>query len=104
MASPGKSPLDLKNEGNAHFAKRRFAEALECYTEGIDLASSTPDGAGDDGDEAVLYSNRSSCRYEMGNYGEPNEWHTSACADVVVTIGRILSVHRCLPMTHDVYQ
>jgi len=58
-----KSGLELKNEGNAHFLKRRFDEALACYSEGIAVV------AKDDDLEATLYSNMSSCYFEMGDYG-----------------------------------
>ena len=59
-----KSGLDLKNEGNAHFIKRRFDEALACYSEGIAVVTK------DDDLEATLYSNMSSCYFEMGDYGK----------------------------------
>jgi len=58
-----KSGLDLKNEGNAHFMKRRFNDALSCYSEGIAVVTQA-----DEDLEATLYSNRSGCYYEMGDY------------------------------------
>ena len=72
------SALDLKNEGNSHFIKRRFTEALSCYTEGISICKSIAespknvtelDDDSNDELEATLYSNRSGCYYEMGDYG-----------------------------------
>ena len=60
-----KSGLDLKNEGNAYFMKRKFYDALACYSKGIKIV------AHDDDDlEATLYSNISSCYFEMGDYGK----------------------------------
>lgn len=59
-----KSGLDLKNEGNAHFIKRHFHEALACYSEGIAVVTK------DDDLEATLYSNMSGCYFEMGDYGK----------------------------------
>ena len=75
MASPAsvlsstddkKGALDLKNEGNTHFKKRRFDEALACYSEGIAVVAHDDD----DDLEATLYSNISSCYFEMGDYGK----------------------------------
>ncbi len=60
-----KSGLDLKNEGNAHFMKHRFNDALSCYSEGIAVVTQA-----DEDLEATLYSNRSGCYYEMGDYGK----------------------------------
>ena len=56
--------LDHKNAGNDHFVKRRFGPALECYTEALSVVCD------EDPLRAVLLSNRSSCYYEIGNYGE----------------------------------
>ena len=39
----------LKDKGNAHFAAKRFQEAIDCYTEALQLK----------GPDAVLHSNRS---------------------------------------------
>jgi hypothetical protein len=64
-----KTGLDLKNDGNSHFMKRRFTEALACYSEGIAVV--TAKQADDHADlEVTLYSNRSGCYYEMGDYGK----------------------------------
>jgi hypothetical protein len=64
-----KTGLDLKNDGNSHFMKRRFTEALACYSEGIAVVTTTQ--AEDDDDlEVTLYSNRSGCYYEMGDYSK----------------------------------
>ena len=60
-----KDALDLKNDGNAHFKKRRFDEALACYSEGIAVVAHDEDDL-----EATLYSNISSCYFEMGDYGK----------------------------------
>jgi flavin reductase (DIM6/NTAB) family NADH-FMN oxidoreductase RutF len=62
-----KTGLDLKNEGNSHFMKRRFTEALACYSEGIAVVTTTQ---AEDDLEVTLYSNRSGCYYEMGDYGK----------------------------------
>ena len=74
--------LDLKNEGNSHFVKRLFTEALECYTKGIEICSCSDNTTSpknvtseitdvicNEELEATLYSNRSGCYYEMGDYG-----------------------------------
>lgn len=67
----GKNGLELKNEGNAHFVKRRFVEALSKYSEGISVVTQKADDDDVDKDlEAILLSNRSSCYYEMGDYGK----------------------------------
>eukprot|EP00956_Cyclotella_meneghiniana_P011509 scaffold16164_cov23-Cyclotella_meneghiniana.AAC.2 len=58
------SALDHKNAGNAHFGKRRFVPAMNCYTQALSVVN------GDDALRAVLLSNRSSCNYEIGCYGE----------------------------------
>ena len=63
-----KSPLDLKNEGNALFQKCQFTKTLSCYSAGIDAM--TQDVNDDNNLKATLYSNRSGCYYEMGDYGE----------------------------------
>lgn len=64
-----KSGLDFKNEGNELFQKRQFASALRSYTSGIEIL--TKQGSREDKDlEATLFSNRSGCYYEMGQYGE----------------------------------
>lgn len=75
-ASSDISALDLKNEGNSHFIKRRFTEALSCYTEGIAICKTAESPKNvteldDSNDElmATLHSNRSGCYYEMGDYG-----------------------------------
>ena len=62
-----KTGLDLKNDGNSHFMKRRFTEALACYSEGIAVVTAKQ---ADDDLEVTLYSNRSGCYYEMGDYGK----------------------------------
>ena len=109
MVTPIKSALDLKNEGNAHFTKRHFAEALACYSEGISIVSKNGDGGNigvnvndenaenhvkqqhDDDLEATLFSNRSGCYYEMGDYGE----HIASLGNHVVSCkyGGIIGVH-----------
>jgi hypothetical protein len=38
-----KSGLDLKKEGSGFFQQRLFADALECYTEGIRQSSKNDD-------------------------------------------------------------
>ena len=60
-----KSGLDLKNEGNGYFMKRQFDDALACYSEGIKVVTHD-----DDDLKATLYSNMSSCYFEMGDYGK----------------------------------
>ena len=68
-----KTGLDLKNEGNSHFTKRRFTEALACYSEGIAVVTTTTTTTTTRAEvdlEVTLYSNRSGCYYEMGDYGK----------------------------------
>lgn len=48
--------VQLKEEGNALFVKKDFVRAYEKYTEAITI----------DGQNAVLYANRSACSYGMG--------------------------------------
>ena len=48
----------LKKEGNAAFGKAKYAEAVEKYTQAIDLWMDTHD-------RAVLYSNRSAARLKV---------------------------------------
>ncbi len=68
--------LQWKDKGNTLFAQRRFDAAADCYTEAI-AAMKNDDGHNnlpDDDDAhllvAVSRSNRSSCYYEAGDYGE----------------------------------
>ena len=83
VSSQEESALDLKNNGNSHFVKRRFTEALACYSEGIAICdkstttTTSPKNVTEIADvvsmeeiEATLYSNRSGCYYEMGDYGK----------------------------------
>lgn len=63
-----KRGLDLKNEGNDLFKKRRFHGALRCYSAGISVV--TQSDVIDEELLATLLSNRSGCYYEMGDYGE----------------------------------
>ena len=48
----------LKKEGNAAFGKGKYAEAVEKYTQAIDLWMEPHD-------RAVLYSNRSAARLKV---------------------------------------
>ena len=53
--STQKTWLQLKDDGSEHFKKRRWLEAMNCYTLAIRLKS----------DEAVLYSNRAICEIQL---------------------------------------
>lgn len=77
--------LVLRAEGNALFAKREWRRAATVYTEAVGALTRQDDnvanslavfrGEGElDSDSllllSILLSNRSSCRYEVGDYGE----------------------------------
>lgn len=55
-----KQALEKKAEGNGHFAAGRFEDARRCFTEAIELDSSS----------AVLYSNRSGALASLGRHEE----------------------------------
>ncbi|KAE9408347.1 hypothetical protein BT96DRAFT_970688 [Gymnopus androsaceus JB14] len=48
----------LKKEGNALFVDKKYAQAIEKYSEALQVG----------GDNALLYSNRSACRMKLKNY------------------------------------
>ena len=48
-----------KDEGNVHFKKGAFAEAIACYNEAIEL----------DPEQPAFYTNRAFCHIRMENYG-----------------------------------
>jgi tetratricopeptide (TPR) repeat protein len=52
---------ELKDEGNAHFAAKRYQKAVESYTKGLDLAE-------DSELRAILYSNRSAAHLDLRNF------------------------------------
>jgi len=59
----GKLSLERKTKGNELFGKGKFLEALEEYTEAIDLAPLSNDF---DKHRSVFYCNRAACCLELG--------------------------------------
>nr|KAG5698914.1 hypothetical protein BaRGS_006808 [Batillaria attramentaria] len=55
-------PQSLKEKGNEHFKNGQYTEALECYTQALDL------GQLKDTDKAVIYKNRAACRLKLDNH------------------------------------
>ncbi|KAL7553951.1 hypothetical protein ACHAWF_017877 [Thalassiosira exigua] len=89
----GKSALGLKNEGNSHFVKRRFKEALACYSAGLKVAANDDSCEADVADiEATLYSNRSGCYYEMGDYENAAADARKCCQLLMESMGRRIKV------------
>ena len=72
MADTTAAALSLKNKGNAFFSKRKFRQAAASYSEGICGLVLQKNKRDEDATilAAVLLSNRSSCRYEIGEYGK----------------------------------
>jgi len=58
MSSTEKS-LKLKDEGNAFFAKKKYAQAYKKYTAAIL----------EDGNNAIFFANRAACSLSMMKYG-----------------------------------
>ncbi len=55
------SSADLKAQGNALFAAKKYGQAEKKYTGAIDASDETADPKG----LAVLYANRSACRLSL---------------------------------------
>ncbi|CAH3182476.1 unnamed protein product, partial [Porites evermanni] len=51
-----------KNEGNDEYKKNNFNNAIQFYTEGIEV------NCKDEELNAILYSNRAAARFNLGNY------------------------------------
>ena len=56
-----------KARGNELFAARRLEEALDAYSEALELAPRTPDH---EYSRAVFYANRAACFAELARYGD----------------------------------
>lgn len=54
---------ELKQQGNEHFKRNEFEEALSCYTRALELAdkSTKPD------DRSVLHKNKSACHLKLND-------------------------------------
>ena len=55
--------LACKEEGNAHFAKRKYKKAVAAYTEGISIGDTN---CNDPALFAVLYCNRAAAQFHLG--------------------------------------
>lgn len=54
-----------KEAGNRHYAAKRYAEAIACYTDAIRASPRTPD---QDGARAIYYSNRAACYLSLESW------------------------------------
>lgn len=70
MSDPSKAK-QLKDEGNALFARKQFQEAKLKYSEAIELDSSN----------AVLYANKAACRLHLKEYFLPRK-----CCRLILTM------------------
>lgn len=55
-----RSAEESKIQGNEHYKKKNFTEALSCYNKAIEL----------DGSEILYYNNKAACLIEMKNLEE----------------------------------
>lgn len=75
-SSDGVDPLQLartaKEQGNLHFGKGEWDDAIECYSEAIDVAPA------DSTERAVYFANRAACYSKVHEYDAVVEDCTSA--------------------------
>jgi len=71
MEDDGNNMEDLKVRGNTFFQQHKYSSAIQCYTAALEQATTENSSTllpSNDYNKAVLFSNISNCRYELGDY------------------------------------
>lgn len=105
MTSPTPTPLSVKEKGNTFFADKKFTHAIGCYTEALELLSTSKQNDKLSKDEidlkTTLLSNRAQCCLELLEYWRA---YDDATAALQVSPSHIKSLFRAATAMSKVSQ